>query len=70
MFVQYLTMILKFNLKYRFNFFIKDVTNFSPSLPLYGKSNQIFFLSSSSADLECDLFVSSRLITEFRTRFT
>ena len=44
-------------------------TNFSPSLPLSGKSNQIFSLSSSSVDLARDLFISSHLTTEFRTRF-
>ena len=69
LFVLYLTTMLTFSLKQSFNFFIKDVTNFSPSLPLYGKSHQIFFLSSSSINPECDLFVSSRLITEFLNSF-
>ena len=54
LFVLYLTTILTFTLKLRFNFFIKNVTNVSPTLPLYDKSNQIFFLLSSSDDLESD----------------
>ena len=43
--------------------------NCSPCLPLPGKSNQIFSLSSSSVDLARDLFISSHLMAEFRSRF-
>ena len=60
---------MMFSFKQRFYFFVKDVTNCSPCLPLPGKSNQIFFLSSSSINLDHDLFVPSHLITEFRTCF-
>ena len=63
LFVLYLTTM--FSLKLRFYFFVKDATNCSPCLPLSGKSNQIFFLSSSSVNIGRDLFVSNHLITEF-----
>ena len=68
LFVLYLTTMLMFSLKSHFNYFIKDVTNFSSSLPLYGKSNKIFFLSSSSVNRRCDLILSISFIKEFQTR--